>query len=198
MSEKLYNPRNFKKIAILCGALFLCAVTRSDHTDINLSKEHADHIDDITIPSDTLHILRNPQQLMDSLEFSKGFSLNMQHPEAQRFLSCKDSLYMVSPYPEKSEIFPGGVTLEQIMKFKEKNNDLLLQRNHILGGWRETKIDSITGKHSITDYLDVSIGEYDKEKALSIARVRGQLAIYFPPTRETMYIIVSSTIDPNK
>ena len=198
MVREQFTAKRFKYITLLCVGLFLSTIAKSGHTAKNYPIENIDSTRDQTIPPDTLHILRDSQQLMDSLEYSKGFSLNIQHPDAQKFLSSKDSLYMVSPYPERSQIFRGGVKLEQIMKFKEKNQDLLTQENHILGGWREIEIDSTTGKSTIIDYLDVSVGVYNKDNALDIARDKGQLAIYFPPTGETVYLIVTAKSSSNR
>lgn len=83
-------------------------------------------------------------------------------------LSAHDARFMLSPYEDRQAILDHPPTEQDLRNFTSRNEDLLSQPGHNLGTWDNQ------GKH----YLDVSIGENDPQKALSLAAKHKQLAIF--------------------
>ena len=83
----------------------------------------------------------------------------------------KQNLYVVSLYPELSQIIQGKVLKkEQVREFIEKNIELLLNPQCVVGTWYNTK--------NKKTYIDVSAVYIDKNKAIKIAKQYNQIAIW--------------------
>ena len=92
--------------------------------------------------------------------------------------------YAVSPYPERSRAIPLGEFRENrqavVREFVKSNRDLLAQNKHYIGTWN----DSETGKV----YLDVSVIETSKGRAINLAKERDQIAIFDMKSFETIEV----------
>lgn len=77
--------------------------------------------------------------------------------------------YMVSVYPEREERYPvEAVTADVIEGYVARHADLIDSPVNFLGAW-------------VTDgvvYLDVSVNEIDRGRAVALGREHDQLAIY--------------------
>ncbi len=80
--------------------------------------------------------------------------------------------YSVSPHTTRSLKIKGrNVTEEQIANFKKKNKDLLdADPNSFVGTWYDSKSD--------TTYVDISVHETSKSKAIELGKKHNQKAIW--------------------
>lgn len=79
--------------------------------------------------------------------------------------------FAISPYPDRTVKIPGKeISPEQIQEYAEQNKDLLEQKGHTIGTWFNEE-DGNT-------YLDVTITEASKEKALKLGEEKEQIAIF--------------------
>jgi len=87
--------------------------------------------------------------------------------------------YGVSPYKDREEqILFSELTENDIKNYYNENVDLLVLPNHYLGVWVDNGVA----------YLDVSVFEPNKKKALSIAANSSQLAIYDIGNQKTVFV----------
>jgi len=91
-----------------------------------------------------------------------GFTINLNGKPLTRG-------YAFSPYKDR-EVILDVVDKEAIRKFLIKNEDLLLEDGHFLGGWKNTK----DGKF----YLDVTVVDNNKNRALERSLQSDQIAIF--------------------
>lgn len=91
-------------------------------------------------------------------------------------LSDKDA-WSVGAYPERSQtLSPEEFTPEAIRSFSEKNRDLLNQKDHAVGSWK----DPDTNK----TFLDVTRLIKDKDEAIQVGKKANQKAIWHLKNQE--------------
>jgi hypothetical protein len=83
-------------------------------------------------------------------------------------LTAQDAPFMLSPYEDRQAILDHPPTEQDLRNYIGRNEDLLTKPGHNLGTWNNE------GKH----YLDVSIGEQDRDRALALGKQHKQLAIF--------------------
>lgn len=105
----------------------------------------------------------NFRKLIDKVRADGGCSYSPTYGD------MKKTGYGVSPYKEREEqVLFANLTENDLRNYYNENADLLALPNHYLGVWVDNGIA----------YLDVSVYEPNKKKALYIASHNHQLAIY--------------------
>ena len=106
--------------------------------------------------------LRNTTLARVINENPDGFTINLKGKPVT-------SGYVFSPYKGR-EVIVDTVDAKSVDSFLRANEDLLTQKGNYLGGWKNKKNNKF--------YLDVSVMEPNKEKALKGALQNDQIAIY--------------------
>lgn len=73
---------------------------------------------------------------------------------------------VVSPYPDRSMMVSGKLTLEDLKKFIDRNTDLLSKRFHVIGGWYSPDKDQT--------YIDISVYTNNRDKAVKLGVIYNQ------------------------
>jgi len=86
--------------------------------------------------------------------------------------------FAVSPYKEREKVIQGFLTEPELKDYVVSNLDLLTLENHFFGAW----------VNEGNTYLDISIFETDKQRAIERAKEASQIAIFDLGTLETIYL----------
>jgi hypothetical protein len=114
----------------------------------------------------------NFQTILKHIKLYKGVSYSTLYGN----LAGKEG-FALSPYKDRERTFQ-FLTEAELKDYFVSNLDLLAIENHFLGAWVDNGLT----------YLDVSIFEPSKEKAIERAKQANQLAIFDLSKMETVYL----------